>query len=209
MKKVIIFLVVVILSFVLTSCEAKEQEEASAFEKVHKQLTEMKTYSCVVGITQNSNKGSKEYEVKQFHEMSGRYRMEIVSPEKVAGSITIFDGKSIMQFNPRVEGSLRIDVPPSQIRNELFLGQFVKNYLQSEGVAVSVANLDGANTTVLEAIIPGDHPYMQTEKLWVDNETFKPIKMVIYDKDEKEIIIVNYREFEYNVTLEDSQFSIK
>jgi outer membrane lipoprotein-sorting protein len=68
--------------------------------------------------------------------------------------------------------------------------------------------MDEGQCTVLEAIIPGSHPYLSSEKLWVDNKTSKPVKLVIYDPDGAERIIVTYGAFEYNVELDDSLFTI-
>ena len=46
------------------------------------------------------------------------------------------------------------DVPESQHRNELFLGQFVKNYMQSEGVTVEAAALESALPRAFSCVSP-------------------------------------------------------
>jgi outer membrane lipoprotein-sorting protein len=42
----------------------------------------------------------------------------------------------------------------------------------------------------------------------MDNETLKPVKMVVYDPDGAERIIVTFNVFEYNVALDDSLFTM-
>ena len=59
---------------------------------------------------------------------------------------------------------------------------------------------------MLEAVIPGGNKYTATEKVWIDNETLKPLKFVIYDEDGKERYIITYNEFEYNPEIDDSVF---
>lgn len=208
-KKIITaVLLITVVTCSLGGCK-KEEKSMSTMEKIQKQLNEMESYECSATLKRTSNKGENTYETKQYFKMTGEYKLELTQPDSVAGNYTIFDGKSICQFNPRVGGKVIIDVPESQPRNELFLGQFIKNYMQSEEVSIDVAKMDEGKCTVLEAVIPGNNKYLATEKLWIDNETIKPVQFIIYDSDGKERYVVNYNEFEYDVKFADDLFAIK
>ncbi len=207
MKKAICALCIACLSIAFVGCN-KTIEEATEMEKIQKQLNEMETYQCSATMERFSNKGSNTYETKQYFKATGEYRLELTAPEAVAGNYTIFDGQKICQYNPRVSEKIIKEVPENKQRNELFLGQFMKNYMQSEGVSVEAAALDESRCTVLEAVIPGGNEYTATEKLWVDNETLKPVQFVIYDTKGNETYHLNYHTFDYNVELEDSLFKI-
>ena len=79
--------------------------------------------------------------------------------------------------------------------------------MQSEDVAVDTSvSLDENRCTVLEAIIPGGNKYISTEKVWIDNDTLKPLKFIIYDQDGNERYIIIYNEFEYNPEIDNSVF---
>ena len=80
--------------------------------------------------------------------------------------------------------------------------------MASQESSVTVANMEEGQFTVLEATIPGNHPYLATQKLWVNNETLLPAKMVIYDPAGTERVIVTYHNFEYNIELDNALFSI-
>jgi outer membrane lipoprotein-sorting protein len=71
-----------------------------------------------------------------------------------------------------------------------------------------VADMDEGVRTVLEASVPGNHPYLTLARLWVDNTTMLPVKMVIFDPDGAERILITYHAFEMNVALEDALFSM-
>lgn len=205
MKKVIC-LCIACLSIAFVGCN-RITEEATEMEKIQKQLNEMENYQCSATMERFSNKGNNTYETNQYFKSTGEYRLELTAPEAVAGNYTIFDGEKICQFNPRVSKIIK-EVPKHQQRNELFLGQFMKNYMQSEGVSVEAAALDESRCTVLEAVIPGGNEYTATEKLWVDNETLKPVQFVIYDEKGNETYRLSYHTFDYNVTLDDNLFKI-
>ncbi|MEA5084588.1 MAG: outer-membrane lipoprotein carrier protein LolA [Lachnospiraceae bacterium] len=194
--------------FAVALCGCSLGGTGTVHEKIQKKLTDMKSYRATANVTRISNKGENTYGTKQCYKTTGEYRLEMTSPAEVAGNYTVYDGKTVCQYNPKLESKVAVEVEENQARNELFLGQFVKNYLQSEGVMVETAKLEEGRCTVLEAIIPGDYKYTATEKLWIDNETLLPVQMIIYDTDGNERYITTYDEFEYNVEFDEDTFKI-
>jgi len=182
------------------------QANKSSYEKIQKKLVELQTYKSDATVEYKSNKGSNTYETVQQCKINGEYRIEVTAPANVAGSVTVNDGKSIRQFNQALQSQVQVSTGENQERSELFVTSFIKNYLSSDEVSVSVANFGEGNCTVLEAGIPGGHPYMAKEKLWIDNKTLDPVQLVVYDTQDIERIIVTYKTFEYNITLDDSVF---
>ena len=205
-KNLLILIAVGALVF-LNGCATGKKQSVS--EKIQTTLLDMESYECTAALKRISNKGEDTYETKQYYKTSGEYKLLLTAPEKVAGNYTVYDGEKIYQYNPRLSDRIIVDVPDSPHRNELFLGQFIKNYMNSEEVSIETARLDSGKCTVLEAVIPGNNKYLSTEKLWVDNETLLPVQFVIYDKNGDERYIVTYEEFEYNVKLDDSIFTAK
>ena len=121
----------------------------------------------------------------------------------------MFDGERICQYNPRLDSSIIRDIPESQHRNELFLSQFIQNYMQSEGVSVETAALDESRCIVLEAIIPGNDAALASEKLWVDRESLLPVRFVIYDAEGEERYSMDYSSFEFDPQFDDALFTIE
>ncbi|MDR1688859.1 MAG: hypothetical protein LBS21_09665 [Clostridiales bacterium] len=183
-----------------------EELSVTAYEKIQKALVSMTSYQAAASVTYVSNKGSNDYETFHQCRSTGEYRITVTGPEKVAGNVTVSDGTIISQFNPKISGKISVGSKESYERSEILITSFVKNYLSSQDVTVAAAALDESICTVLEAVVPGEHPYLATEKLWVDNETSNPVKLVVYDKNSVERIIVNFTEFQYNVELDDTVF---
>ena len=183
-------------------------DEISAFERIQRMLFELQSYRAIATVEYRSNKGVNTYETVQHARITGEYRIEVTAPEHVAGSVTTSDGRQIHQFNSRVNGRVSLMVQETPERSEIFLTSFIRNYKQSEEVSVSVADMDEGVRTVLEANVPGNHPYLSVARLWVDNEALLPVKLIIFDADGAERIVVTYHVFEYNVILEDSLFTV-
>ena len=195
--------------FLSAGCQgfgAGKAETQNAYERIQSILVSVQSYMCEASVEYKSNKGSNVYDTVQKCRITGEYRVEVVGPDKVAGNITVSDGSTIYQFNKRIAGRLSVATKESQERSEIFFTSFIKNYIKSNETSVSAAKIAEDPCTVLEAQIPGSHPYLASEKIWMDNKTLKPVKLIIYDPQGSERIIVTYKKFEYNVELDDSEF---
>ena len=206
MKKILSLFLSFTLLFTIAACS--REEPMTELEAIQKQLAEMEGYTCTATLTRTSHKGEQTYETKQYYKSTGEYRLELTAPEQVAGNYTIFDGARICQYNPKLDSSIIKDIPENQHRNELFLGQFIANYMQSEGVSVETAALDESRCIVLEAVIPGNDSALSTEKLWVDRESLLPVRFVIYDTDGKERYRMDYTSFQFDPQFDESLFTI-
>ena len=206
MKKIFPLLLSFSLLFSITACSRKEP--LTELESIQKQLTEMKGYSCTATLTRTNERGSQTYETKQYYRSTGEYRLELTAPEHVAGNYTLFDGTHLCQYNPRLDSSILRNVPENQHRNELFLGQFIENYMQSEGVSVEAAALDESRCIILEAVIPGNDSHLSTEKLWVDRTSLLPVRFVIYNAKGNESYRMDFSAFQFDPPLDDTLFTI-
>lgn len=207
MKKYLSLFLSFSLLFTIAACS--REEPLSELESIQKQLAEMQGYTCTATLTRTNDRGEQTYETKQYCKSTGEYRLELTAPENVAGNYTVFDGERICQYNPRLDSSIIRDIPESQHRNELFLSQFIQNYMQSEGVSVETAALDESRCIVLEAIIPGNDAALASEKLWVDRESLLPVRFMIYDAEGEERYSMDYSSFEFDPQFDDALFTIE
>ena len=199
--------VIIILSIsMLVSCANKSS--LSEYEKIQQKLMSAESYKAFAKVEYISNKGSNEYEINQIAKKTGEYRIETLKPDAVSGNLIIFDGNMVWQYNPRVDSKISVGVPDKAERKEITIFSFLENHLKSKDISVETTTENKTNFTVLEASIPGDNKYFATEKLWFDNNSLKPVKLIIYDKENKERVIVSYETFEYDVKIENDLFKI-
>jgi len=207
MKKLLTLAVICAAAMILTGCSAiAERVDASAYERIHRALMNMESFAAKAEVTYISNNNQHTYETVMIARASGEYRIEVIGPPQVAGNITVFDGNMITQFNPNVQGRVTTTTTEAPERVEILVTRFVQNFINSNEVAIMAATVDDSLHTILEATIPGDHPFLATERLWVDNDTLLPTLLIIYDRDGNERIIVRFIAFEYNVNTDDTMF---
>ncbi len=187
--------------------EVTEKGE-SAYEKVNDMLMNLQDYEAIAEIKYISNKNENVYLTRQKAKKSGEYKIEVIGPEGVEGTITIYDGEVVYQYNPKNSGEVHMAINDTKERSELFLTSFIENYSQSLESAVAVGNFDEGVVTTLETTIKGDNPYISKEVLTVDNESLKPVTLKILDEKDKERIIITYKEFAYNQGISNAEFKV-
>ncbi|MCL2349904.1 MAG: hypothetical protein FWC67_00340 [Defluviitaleaceae bacterium] len=193
--------------FVLAACGAiQERVDGNVYEKIHRQLLAMEGFTAQATVTYISNNNQHAYETVQHARADGRYRIEVTAPANVAGNTTVFDGTTISQFNPRLDGRVAQTTSEAPERVEILLTTFVRNFVRSQETSVMASMVDESLTTVLEAPIPGEHPYLAMARLWVNNDTLLPVQMVIFDAAGGERVIIVYNTFEFDPEMPDETF---
>ena len=204
LKRTALAMIAAAAAFSVSSCA---EADLTVMERIQNRLSETESCWCAATLTRISNKGENTYETEQYNKTTGEYRMEITAPENMAGNYTVFDGEKIFQHNARTGETIELEIPGASNGDELFFCSFIRNYMNSEDVAVDTSvSLDESRCTVLEAVIPGGNRYTANKKKRNDNETLKPLKFVIYDADGNERYIITYNEFEYDPEMDDSVF---
>lgn len=206
-KKIVTFLVSTVMVLSLGGC--KKEEPLTELEAVQKQLLDMEGYHCTATLTRISNKAEKVYETEQYVKITGEYKLELTAPTDVAGNYTIFDGEQICQYNPTLNSKIIKDIPFDKSRNELFLNQFMENYLTSQDVGVTASTIEDSKCIVLEAIITGTDNALSYEKLWIDAQSLLPVRLSIYDSQDVERYRMEYNEFTYNPEFPENIFLIE
>jgi outer membrane lipoprotein-sorting protein len=174
-----------VLCVALCGCGKKETDKTSI-------LTQMTSYVANAEVTYISDRGSITYSAKHYALQDGRYCIEISSPYENAGDKVLFDGKMIWHYSAVNKDKISVAMPDKAERQQIILFAFVKNMLSTH-----TANGD-FKSDVYEAQMPKVHKYMNNERLWLNKETSLPEKLIIYDSDGKERVIVTFSDFKYN-----------
>lgn len=71
-------------------------------------------------------------------------------------------------------------------------GSFIKDYKDSNEKNIKEEN----NEIVMETKVEKDSKYISYKKLYIDQKTYKPTKMLIQDVNKKTIVYISYKEIE-------------
>ena len=210
MKKFLFLLPLLAAALLFTACggATDTQQAPNVYRQINEKLANLQNFRARATVTYVSNHGSNTYETLQHALITGPYRVEVTGPERVAGNVTSFDGQHLFQLNTRVNGSVTLLARENRERSEMLLTAFIRNWQSAQESAVSAASMEDGHFTILEAAVPGNHPYLATQRVWIDNRTLLPTRLVILDPAGTERVIVSYEAFEYNVELDETIFTV-
>ena len=140
---------------------------------------------------ETTNKSSHNYVFIHSYVKPDYYKLEVVEPKNLKGKTMEYKGDKVIISNPDIKD--KIELPNMEDnRQYVFIGDFIKNYLQNEEVNIKLSN----NSLILETTIPGNNKYFNKQILYVNKDTKNPEKMEILNDEGKPSFTVKYKEFE-------------
>lgn len=184
--------IISIITLCNVGCGRKEYTKEEVYEDFQKQISKITSYTCTAKVEAIGNKENTTYIFKHTYTKPDYYKLEVKSPKNLQGKTIEYKGDKVLVHNPNVNDT--VELP--NINNEshyLFIGDFIKNYMQNEAVVLEVK---GSELKV-EIEIPGDNKYFNKQILYINNKTKNPNKMEILDNKGEKIFIVTYEDFKY------------
>ena len=193
MKKkwaVLIFIVFGIIAMII-GCQKRESTKEEIYKEFQHKISNMVSYSCTAEIEVIGNKSPSNYVLIHNYKKPDNYKLEVVLPKTLKGKTMEYKNSKILVKNPDINDIVEL---PNEGKNEqyLFIGDFIKNYLQNEEVGINFTK----GKLVLETYIPGNDEYFNKQVLYVNTKTKNPEKMEILDDKENPRFIVTYKDFE-------------
>lgn len=188
LKKSFVFLLVIIFLF---GCK-----QTNIHDKIHQRFYNMPSYSTKCTVTITSNKTKNTYDVDAVYDAEGnRYRIDTKDFSVVVGK----NGGII------INGSSSHTIPTKDGDMLMLINRFFESYYTGES-SQKTTNTP-TDTTMLECGIVNPPEYAKTMKLWINNKTIMPVKMAVYNKQQKEIILVEFKQFNILNKVDEKKFT--
>jgi len=188
----LLIIIVLIITLYSVGCGRKEYTKEEVYEDFQNQISKIESYTCNAKVEAIGNKENTTYIFKHTYKKPDYYKLEVKSPKNLQGKTIEYKGDKVLVKNPSINDT--IELP--NINNDshyLFIGDFIKNYMQNESIILEVTKSE----LKIQTEIPGDNKYFKKQILYVDNKTKNPNKMEILDNEDKPIFIVTYEDFKY------------
>lgn len=206
MKRILLIFLSIITIISLSACREKTKEEE--FNDIQKTFSNINNYTSLAEITVTGNKSSKSFKVKHVFERPNKYVSEILEPKNNLGNKTIYSGERAYLYNKKIDQYTILKEVKASDEKALFLGYFLRNLNAVSDLEISRETIDQDKYLVIGIEMPGNNTYRHYEKLWIDTKTHLPLKLIIYDDDNKETVNVEYKDVKYNTDIKKDIFKI-
>lgn len=181
----------IILLLVVISNKSKKSGN-NTNEDVRKYILNINSYNANITVKEISNKNDNEYNLKQ--EVREDYEKQIgISPKEIEGVEIVFQDNTLKLSNLKIKASKVYSEYKMIYNNCLFLTDFIKNYKESK----SQKYYEKDNLCYFE--FESDNKYNNKLILSVNKQTLKPVKMEVYDNNNKIKVYILYNEIEINI----------
>ncbi|MFW5648921.1 MAG: LolA family protein [Candidatus Alkaliphilus sp. MAG34] len=201
-RKVMFLLIVVVIA--ATGCGNPSDEKA--YYKAHKKMMEIKSYEATVKISSYTGDSTREYKFSQMFQYPDKYRLEVISPSDFKGNVTVYNGKVAWIKHPAINQVWKMDNFEQSNEQLMFVGHFLKNFVNSENSNYHKEKINGQNSIVITTEVPGGNPHFYKQRLWVRIGDYTPIQLSVMDEQEKSKFEVYFEDFKINPKLDEKLF---
>jgi len=199
-KKLLILASAILLMFSVVGSGCKKKEKQP--EDVITYLKELGTYSCDFDITVKNDKQELKYNGKQFYDQNIGYRVELGSDRTM-----IFKDKKIYVSDLKNGSRYVTEEEFDSLLGVTFVGKYIGLIYIDEELRTYYKTINNKKYQLIEVTIPGGIREMNKGVMYVDTEDYLPDHLIVYDVNNKEKLVVYYRNFIPNEEIKKELFN--
>lgn len=194
-KSITAVLAAAILMISLCACGRKTEHDH--YREIYKRYNDMHSFSATVEVTVQTNQGKSVYTAEQKYKAPDWFEVTFTEPQSLSGSGYVFDGDTVL-LKSGFGHSEELERAALSVGSSMSVADFFEEFYKSEEAAVkSEASVSGRQTC-LSCFLPGKNKNRFRQCLWIDNDTYLPIRLETYGIDEKPTVTVEYCDFVRN-----------
>jgi outer membrane lipoprotein-sorting protein len=191
---VIVIAIVLILFFIIfriyhyKNIKTGNNITDKTLQEIESYILNISSYEAEIELKVESNKNSNKYIIKQKFEKPNICYQEVVEPKNIEGLTVKYDGKNLEVSNTKLNLSKIYEYYQYITDNVLWLSDFIENYKANNG---TISEKDGI--IIMENRCK-ENTYITSEKLYIDRNANRIIKLEVEDENNKTRIYITYNE---------------
>lgn len=164
-------------------------------------LKSLNKYSTDITMTFKNDRITDSYKGKLLFSREKGYMLELENGRKMifnSDEIKVKDSISGDEYIRKSEND--------KIHKFIFLEEYIKLLYTDQKLNFTTQKEDEQEYLVIHLKINEENDNMKTASLWIDKGKVEPKKIVVYNKDNKETIVIDYKNFDKNYNDEEIMF---
>ena len=208
-KRTGIVLLAVIVISLISGCTANMSAEQIA-QKMKEKQDSIKDYSATMVVSPSFGGKDNMVKAKIMNKMPDKSRIEYLEPAEMAGQVMVNDGKTIWNFDPGKNEVTRMEIPEFTPSEQDYT-QFIKEILNQTDISYQGTEKFEERSVYNIKASPRDRSMLMGMhyNMLVDSENWMPLKIEMFDKNDKLLTSIEYRDIKFNTGIPDSEFEFK
>lgn len=194
-KSITAVLAAAILMTSLCSCGRKTEHDH--YREIYKRYNDLHSFSATVEVTVQNSQGKSAYTAEQKYKAPDWFEVTFIRPQSLSGSGYVFDGETVL-LKSGFGHTEEIQNAALSVAGSVSVADFFEEFYKSEETSVLTESCVTGNQTCLNCFLPGKNKKRFRQSLWIDNDTYLPIRLETYGIDEKPTVTVEFCDFVRN-----------
>lgn len=209
-SKSLILLFFVTFTLFASGCTEKNLSADEIATQMMEKENNIEDYSYVMNATYYYGEKTTTTEFKTMFKKPNLIKNIAMKSGKENGTLLVSDGEFRWTYVPNTNTVLKTKIPEAQKLGKSEYAQLIGDLLNDTNVTLlGMEDVDNRSTFLLETTpkkTAKDYQLVGTTKIWVDKETWMPLRYEMYDSDKNLIMKIEIRDLKVNTGIPDSEF---
>lgn len=167
---------------------------SKSIQEVEQYILNINSYEAKIEVMVQSNKNTNKYILRQEYINSSLEKQIVIEPSNIEGLTITYENENLTINNTKLNLQTVYDNYKYVIDNNLWLNSFIEDYKQSNNKNIS----EDSDNIIMTVDIGNSNNYGSVKMLYINKKTGKPEKMLIQDKNQKNVVYILYNEIRIN-----------
>lgn len=163
-----------------------------SIQEIEEYILNISSYEAELEVTVQSNKNTNKYILKQKYINSKLEEQVVVEPSNIEGLTILYENGKLTVNNTKLNLQTVYDNYEEITQNNLWLNSFIEEYKNNNNRSIS----EDSNYVIMTVNTANN--YEKVETLYINKNTGNPEKMIIQDKNQKNMVYILYNEIRIN-----------
>ncbi len=165
-----------------------------SIQEIEKYILNISSYEAKLEVTVQSNKNTNKYILEQKYNKGVKEEQTVLEPSNIEGLTILYENEKLTINNTKLNLQTVYDNYEYITDNNLWLNSFIKDYEENSSKNIS----EDSKNIIMTVDISKSNNYGNVKMLYINKETGNPEKMLIQDKNQKNIVYILYNEIRIN-----------
>ena len=167
---------------------------SKSIQEIEQYILNISSYEAKAEVMIESNKNINKYVLKQEYNNSGKIEQIVLEPSNIEGLTISYNEGNLTINNTKLNLQTVYNNYKYVVDNNLWLNSFIKDYRESNNKSIS----ENSDYIVMTVDLSDSNNDGKIKILYINKTTGNPEKMLIQDKNQKNMVYILYSEIRIN-----------
>lgn len=197
---------VLLLCMMMVAVGCGKKDAGAVVKDLDKKAGGLESYSASGNMVLNTGIEPQEYQVEVWYKKPSYYRIALSNAKKDISQIVLKNDDGVFVLTPHLNKSFRFQSDWPENQGQVYLYQ---SLVQSISMDQDRQFTTDGDAYVFDVLANYSNASLARQKIWVNQKTYAPRHVEVYDNSNNALVVMNFSNFEFNKTFEKDSFDMQ